>query len=73
LKQDEIIEALSKFKRDDHAYYERRRVHKAYYSLDLDDGIENAALFREPSPLEIYENKAADQELYTAIRSLPER
>ncbi|MBR0597798.1 sigma-70 family RNA polymerase sigma factor [Sinanaerobacter chloroacetimidivorans] len=71
--QDEIIEALTQFKRDDHAYYERRRVHKAYYSLDLDDGIENAVLFREPSPQEIYEKKIADQELYTAIRSLPER
>lgn len=48
--QDEIIETLAQFKRDDHAYYERRRVHKAYYSLDLGDGIENAALYREPSP-----------------------
>lgn len=53
--QDEIIETLAQFKRDDHAYYERRRVHKAYYSLDLGDGIENAALYREPSPQEIYE------------------
>lgn len=40
--QNEIIEALAQFKRDDHMYCERRRVHKAYYSLDLDDGIENA-------------------------------
>lgn len=70
--QDEIIETLAQFKRDDHAYYERRRVHKAYYSLDLGDGIENAALYREPSPQEIYKKDIADQELYTAIRSLPE-
>ncbi|MCG9969675.1 hypothetical protein L9W92_16860 [Pelotomaculum terephthalicicum JT] len=60
--QDEIIEALTQFKRDDHAYYERRRVHKAYYSLDMDDGIENAALYREPSPQGIYEKEIADQE-----------
>ena len=70
---DEVTDALAQFKRDDHAYYERRRVHKAYYSLDLDDGIENATLYREPSPLEIYEKKAADQELYAAVRSLPEK
>jgi hypothetical protein len=30
---------------------------KAYYSLDLDDGIENAVLYREPTPQEIYEQK----------------
>lgn len=71
--EDEIAQAMKRFDMDEHNYRQRTYKHKAYYSLDLDDGIENAALYREPSPQEIYEKKAADQELYTAIRILPEK
>jgi len=36
---DTVAELLKLLKRKDHADYERRRVHRAYYSLDADDGI----------------------------------
>ena len=58
-RKKEIAEALAQFKRNDHEYYEHRRVHKAYYSPDLDNGIENDVLFCEPSPQEIYEKEIA--------------
>lgn len=36
--EDEIAASLIQFKREEHAEHERRRVHKAYYSLDAGDG-----------------------------------
>lgn len=60
---DEVAEQIEKFDRTEHAYRERTRVHKAYYSLDAGDGIEKDILFVQMSP----------QELYTAINELPEK
>ena len=47
---DEIAEELAKFDRAEHAYHERTRYHKAYYSLDVGDGIEKDALVSSASP-----------------------
>lgn len=60
---DEVAEQIEKSDRTEHAYRERTRVHKAYYSLDAGDGIEKDILFVQMSP----------QELYTAINELPEK
>ncbi|MBQ6531345.1 MAG: hypothetical protein IJI39_10575 [Clostridia bacterium] len=38
---DEVAAQLEQAKREEHAYKERTRAHKAYYSLDMGDGIEN--------------------------------
>lgn len=69
---DEVAEQLIKADRYEHAYIERDRKNKAIYSLDVGDGIENAILFREMSPQEIYERKVSNAELYAAINILPE-
>ncbi|AFV01206.1 MULTISPECIES: sigma factor-like helix-turn-helix DNA-binding protein [unclassified Dehalobacter] len=68
-----VANLLKQFSRKDHADYERRRVHKAYYSLDADDGIEKDVVLLVLSPEEIYERKLSNQELYAAINSLPEK
>ena len=47
--------------------------HKAYYSLDRDDGLEHEALFVALSPHELYERKVTMQELHAAIASLPNK
>lgn len=70
---EEIKEQLKQFKRDEHADFERRRFHKAYYSLDADEGIEKDIILLVLSPEEIYERKMSNQELYAAINSLPEK
>lgn len=69
----EVAELLKQFSRKDHTDYERRRVHKAYYSLDADDGIERDVVLLILSPEETYERKLSNQELYAAINSLPEK
>ena len=55
------------------AYRLRTYRHKAYYSLDRNDGIEHEALFVALSPHELYERKVNMQELHAAISRLPDK
>lgn len=70
---DQIAELIKQIDRKEHADYERRRVHNAFYSLDANDGIERDIVLLVLSPEEIYERKMSNQELYTVINSLPEK
>ncbi len=70
---DEVAEAMAEFDRKEAAYRLRTYRHKAYYSLDREDGIEHSALFIALSPCEIYERKVTMQELHAAISSLPDK
>ena len=70
---DEVAELLKKLNRKEHADFERRRVYKAYYSLDAGDCIEREVLLLVLSPEEIYQRKLSNQELYAAINNLPEK
>lgn len=70
---DKLAELLKLLKRKDHAEREYRRFHRAYYSLDADDGIEKDIILLVLSPEEIYERKLSNQELYAAINSLQEK
>ena len=55
------------------AYRLRTYRHKAYYSLDRDDGLEHEAVFVALSPHELYERKVTMQELHAAIANLPDK
>lgn len=70
---DNLAELLKLMKRRDHADFERKRIHKAYCSLDTGDGIEKDIILLALSPEEIYQRKMSNQELYAAINSLPEK
>jgi len=70
---DEMAELFKQFIRKEHADFERRRVHKAYYSLDAGDNIEKDVVLLVLSPEEIYERKLSKKELYAAINRLPEK
>lgn len=70
---DEVAEQIARAERAEHAYIERTRVHKAYYSLDAGDGIEKDILFVQMSPQELYERKVSNEEMYAAINTLPEK
>ena len=47
--------------------------HKAYYSLDRGDGIENDAVDKPMTPEDAYIHKAVMAELYAAFASLPDK
>lgn len=64
---------LHQFDLDEASYKLRTYRHRAYYSLDCDDGIENSILFVAATPDELYEKKLTNQQLYAAINSLPEK
>ena len=70
---DEVAAAMAEFDRMEAAYRLRTYRHKAYYSLDRNDGIEHEALFVSLSPHELYERKVSMQELHAAISSLPDK
>lgn len=70
---DQIVELFKQLGRREHADFERRRVHNAFYSLDANDGIERDIVLLVLSPEEIYERKMSNQELYAVINSLPEK
>ena len=70
---DEVADILREYKLAEAAYFLRTYRHKAYYSLDRNDGIEHEALFVAFSPYELYERKVTIQELYTAISRLPDK
>ncbi len=51
---DEVADALLKFTRQENNQAHKIWYHKAYFSLDCEDGIENHALnWEQPSPEEI--------------------
>ena len=57
---EEVLAAIRGHQQDDAAYERRKFRHKAHYSLNREDGIENDALNRPLTPEEILE-----QNLYT--------
>ena len=76
---DEIVEAFLLDKRAEAARERKMYRYKAFYSLDCNDGIENAAIgWAQPSPEDYLMEKEAQAEyaellrrLYEAISSLP--
>lgn len=74
IEVEDIIEAtLKAFGLLDKAYRKRTNRHRAYYSLDLNDGIQRDIMLIVLTPPEIYEKKIANQELYAALNSLSDK
>lgn len=70
---DEVAAFMKECDRSEAAYQRRTYYHRAYYSLDLGDGIEYDALFKSMSPCEIYERKVTMEQLHAAISMLPDK
>ena len=67
----DVLDVLMAYKRAEHAYQVKVYRHKAYYSLDVGDGIEGAALPSDtPLPQEIYERKETIEQLRAAFSAL---
>lgn len=69
---EEVAQVIRRFDLNENAYRLRTYRHRAYYSLDRNDGIEHDALFFSISPEEYYERKLTNQQLYAAMCELPE-
>lgn len=70
---DEVFNILEEYRKAEQAYQSKINYHKAYYSLDRDDGIEHSALFVSLSPDEIYERKLTTEQLHAAIATLSDK
>jgi RNA polymerase sigma-70 factor (ECF subfamily) len=71
---DDIIAATIKaFELLEKAYMKRTKRHKAFYSLDRNDGIERDIILIVLTPQEILERRLTNQELYTAMNSLSDK
>ena len=68
---DEVAQVFLLADRQENNYHMRTYRHKAYYSLDCGDGIENDALHTEPSPEEIFIYKVSLEQLREALDHLP--
>ena len=69
----EVAAVLAMFEREEIAHKVKEYRHKAYYSLDALDGIEEKALIQPEIPLETIEREFDDALLYRAIARLPEK
>ena len=68
---DEIVEAFLLDKRAEAARERKMYRYKAFYSLDCDDGIENAAIgWAQPSPEDCLMEKEAQAEYAELLRRL---
>lgn len=70
---DEVAEVMLGYKRYEEAYRRRTYYHKAYYSLDCNDGIEYEAQFLSASPEEVYEQKDTAEQIFIAMDKIPEK
>ena len=68
---EEVLAVIQSQQQVDAAYERRKFRHKAHYSLDREDGIENDALARPLTPEEVMEQKQLREEVYAALMQLP--
>ena len=70
---DEVAEALLLMRREENNRTHKIWYHKAYYSLDCEDGIENCALdFTAKSPEEIFVEREEEQVYLATLELLAE-
>lgn len=73
LLPDDIVSVLSEEIRKERAGYAKINYHRAYYSLDREDGIERHALIFPLLPDEMIERKEFLEYFYSIIMELPEK
>ena len=70
---EEVMEAIRAAERAEAAYDRRMYRYKAHYSLDCDNGIENAVLLKPQTPEMVLEEKQFQEQVYAAAMKLPEK
>ena len=70
---EEVMETIRAAERAEAAYDRRMYRYKAYYSLDSDNGIENAILMKPQTPEMLLEEKQFQEQVYAVVMKLPEK
>ena len=70
---EEVMETIRAAERAEAAYDRRMYRYKAHYSLDCDNGIENAILTKPQTPEMLLEEKQLREKIYAAVMALPEK
>lgn len=70
---EEVLEVFRVSERAEAAHERKLYRYKAQYSLDYDNGIENAVMLHPSTPEELLEAKQLWEQLYSAVMTLPEK
>ena len=70
---EDVLETIRAAERAEAAYDRRMYRYKAHYSLDCDNGIENAVLLKPKTPEMLLEEKQLQEQVYSAVMNLPEK
>ena len=70
---EEVMETIRAAERAEAAYERKLYRYKAHYSLDCDNGIENAILMKPQTPEMLLEEKQFQEQVYAAVMKLPEK
>ena len=70
---EDVLETIRDSERAEAAYDRRMYRYKAHYSLDCDNGIENAILMKPQTPETLLEEKQFQEQVYAAVMKLPEK
>ena len=67
------METIRAAERAEAAYERKMYRYKAQYSLDCENGIENAVLLKPQTPEMLLEEKQFQEQVYAAVMKLPEK
>ena len=70
---EDVLETIRDSERAEAAYDRRMYRYKAHYSLDCDNGIENAILLKPQTPEMFLEEKQLREQIYAVVMALPEK
>ena len=70
---EEVMEIIRAAERAEAAYERKMYRYKAQYSLDCENGIENAVLLKPQTPEIVLEEKQFQEQVYAAVMKLPEK
>ena len=70
---EEVMETIRAAERAEAAYERKMYRYKAQYSLDCENGIENAVLLKPQTPEMLLEEKQLQEQVYAAVMRLPEK
>ena len=70
---DEVQAVFQSDERAEAAYERKMYRYKAQYSLDCENGIENAVLRKLETPEMLLEEKQLREQIYSAVMALPEK
>ena len=70
---EEVMETIRAAERAEAAYERKMYRYKAQYSLDCENGIENAVLLKPQTPEMVLEEKQFREQVYATVMKLPEK